>query len=166
MMANVLRSVDSVTPIRPLPITMAAWPEAPDGDGYSLELTTVQSRPRGRQNWRASGIHGTPTECGRLNFADWRPQLHCSGAGEYIDIGSRCRPDSTAAATFLVRWGTRWTTISDVEVSAERHREGRRENLPVSTYTEWLGEVSDVEHSEDLASWYWARGRRGSGVLD
>ncbi len=41
------------------------WPTTPDGDGYSLTLTTITSKERYRQSyWKPSDqVDGTPGEC-------------------------------------------------------------------------------------------------------
>jgi hypothetical protein len=51
------------------------WPEAADGDGYSLVLVNPRSNPDHgvAQNWRPSAaVHGTPGSTDVLSYATWK----------------------------------------------------------------------------------------------
>ncbi|MBL47747.1 MAG: hypothetical protein CMP28_02215 [Roseibacillus sp.] len=139
------------------------WPEAPDGDGYSLELINPGANPDHgvAENWRASrGIHGTPDGVWTvLNFADWQGLNFTAEELENTMIsGPDADQDSDGRSNFFE---FALGDAPDDQISRKSFpqngivREDGKTYLSL-TYTEWLGAGGVawvVEHSEDLASW-------------
>ena len=139
------------------------WPEAADGDGYSLELIDPSSNPDHAvaANWRASrGIHGTPDGTwSSFDFADWQgwnftseeledplisgPNADQEGDGRtnFAEFALGTAPDDLITRTMI-------PTGIVVE-------DGGDEYLAL-IYNEWtgaLGVTYTVQHSTDLANW-------------
>lgn len=141
----------------------APWPEAADGDGYSLELIDPLSNPDHdiATNWRAShGIHGTPDGVWTaLDFLGWQA-LNFTAAeladplisGPNADLDNDDRSNffefalGTAPDDYINR------TMLPVGIVVE---EDGRFYLGL-TYTEWLGAsgvTHEVQLSDDLLIW-------------
>jgi len=74
----------------------APWPQAADGDGFTLELTDVNADNNDPDSWQASLIYGgTPNGENSILIDDPYLQLLYPNGTEYIEKGS----------TYLIEWG-------------------------------------------------------------
>ena len=139
------------------------WPEAADGDGYTLELIDPDSNPDHAlgTNWRASrGIHGTPAgSLLALTFAQWQAWNFTAAELALPEIsGPNADQDGDGWSNFaefalgmppndgLVRTRLPEVTIEDFGGDA----------YLVMSYDEWagaLGVTYTVEVGGDLISW-------------
>ncbi len=141
----------------------APWPEAGDGDGYSLELIDPLTNPDHdvAANWRAShGIHGTPDGVWTaLTFLGWRAlnftaaeladplisgpdaDLDQDGRSNFFEFALGTAPDDYLNRNMLPEGGI----VED----------GGAFYLSL-TYTEWAGASGvtyTVQRSDDLVNW-------------
>lgn len=139
------------------------WPEAADGDGYSLELIDPTSNPDHQvaANWRASrGIHGTPAGVHTpLTWAQW--QLWNFTSSERADpaiSGASADQDSDSFTNF---WEFAMGTAPDDKITrvmfpGESIVNVEEQNYPALTFTEWEGALGVTYHpqvSTDLVNW-------------
>lgn len=141
----------------------APWPEAADGDGYSLELIAPSSNPDHdvATNWRAShGIHGTPDGIWTaLDFLGW--QAFNFTAAELADpliSGPNANQDHdglTNFAEFALGTAPDDSITRAMLPTASVVEDGGQSYLAL-TYSEWLGALGvtyEMERSTDLVSW-------------
>ena len=139
------------------------WPEAADGDGYSLELIDPLSNPNHdvAANWRASrGIHGTPNGIWTaVDFAGWRVLNFSTSeladpliSGPYADFDN----DSLTNFAEFAQGTAPDDNITRTELSTAGVVESGGQNYLALTYNEWLGALGvtySAEVSTDLVNW-------------
>ncbi len=155
----------------------APWPEAADGDGYTLELIDPLSNPDHAvaSNWRASrGIHGTPAGTwSAYDFADWQfwnftaeeladplvsgpdADQENDGLTNFAEFGLGTAPDDSITRTML-------PTGMMVEEGGETYL-----GLAFNEWQGALGLTHAVELSLDLVNWQSGPGvavEVGSGI--
>ena len=141
----------------------APWPEAADGDGYSLELIDPMSNPDHSvaTNWRASrGIHGTPTGVlTPMDFATWQAwNFTAAELADPLISGPGADQDGDTWINFFeyalgMAPDDRIVRSRIPEVTLEEF--GGEEYL-VLTYDEWAGASGvayNVQVGGDLVAW-------------
>ncbi|MFT5108786.1 MAG: hypothetical protein ACI9UA_004430, partial [Pseudoalteromonas tetraodonis] len=139
------------------------WPEAADGDGYTLELIDPDSNPDHAiaTNWRASrGVHGTPAgELLPLDFLGWQSwNFSASELADPTVSDPGADPDGDGLSNFAeFALGTApHDTITRTGLPEATIEEFAGENYLVMSYDEWAGASSvtyTVEVGSDLISW-------------
>lgn len=148
----------------------APWPEAADGDGYSLELINPTSNPDHdvATNWRASqGIHGTPAGVFTpLTWEQWRLWNFTSSEQADPSIsGPNADQDLDRFTNF---WEFAMGTAPDDQITrANLPRDSivnvEGEAYPALIFTEWAGAAGVTfrpQVSSDLLNW-----RSGPGAV-